>query len=456
MKLVNNINPNIFREYDIRGIVGSALNEDVSYTIGKSFGSKLIDLGKRICVIGHDNRLSGEDLTKALLKGITEAGVDVVYLGLTTTPMYYYAMIYKNIDAGIMVTASHNPKDYNGFKIAFDNTGNICGQTIYDFRDYTSKLNFHDGKGTVEECSVFKEYLKLLKDSTSITKRLKVVIDPGNGATAPFIEDILNMFDLDYRIINGESDGSFPNHIPDPAEEENMTMLKEAVLEEHADVGIAFDGDGDRVGIIDEKGQFISADLYMIMMIRDIFKNNSNKKVLFDVKCSKTLEDEINKLGGSYILYRVGNSYTKRATRENNCIFGGELSGHIYFRDKFLGFDSGIYAGLRMLEVLSKNNCTCSELLKGINKYYSTPEEKISCSDDNKFKIIDEIKEYCQNKNYKINDIDGVRVDFDNGWALVRASNTGPHITTRFEGKTKEDLNTIENEFKEILKGYLK
>lgn len=456
MKIVNNINPYIFRGYDIRGVFGVDLNEDVAYTIGRAFGSKLIDLGKDMCVVGHDNRLSSPLLSDSLIAGILDSGVSVVNLGLCTTPMYYYGCILKNISSGVMVTASHNPKDDNGFKFAFDKTGNAAGKIIEDFRDYTLKGEFHEGLGNLTNVCVEEDYYNELCKSIKLgNRRIKVVVDCGNGTTSLFAKKLFSRFDIDLEMLFDESDGNFPNHHPDPSVESNLEILKKRVLETKADVGISFDGDGDRIGIIDNLGNFIPADLYMIMMIRDIFSKNTNKKVLFDVKCSKALSDKIESLGGSYICYRTGNSYTKRETYEKDCILGGELSGHIYFRDKFLGFDSGMYAGLRMIEVLSNTSKTCNQLLDGINKYYATPEIKINVSDDKKFDIIAKIKDYALGLGYPVNDIDGVRVDYPDAWALVRASNTGPNITARFEGKTKARMNSLKSEFIEQINRYL-
>ena len=249
-----------------------------------------------------------------------------------------------------------------------------------------------------------------------------------------------------------ESDSDFPNHHPDPSVEENNTDLKKAVLENNADLGIGIDGDGDRVGIIDEKGKMIFADYYAIIVWRYIMDKVSNKKALFDVKCTKSLADEVIKLGGKPVCYRTGNSYMKAKMRDGDFPFGSELSGHVWFRDKWPNIDDGLYAGLRLIEIMSNTGKTITEMLEGINKYYSTPEIKFVSTDDEKFKVIEKIKKYCINKGYKINDIDGVRAEFENGWALVRASNTGPNITARFEGKTEEDMEKIKDEFMALLK----
>lgn len=455
MKIKENINKYIFRGYDIRGVVPTDIDVSTAYTIGVGFGSKLYELGKENCVVGHDNRISSPDLHQALLQGLLDTGVNVYDLGLCTTPMYYFACINLKIDSGIMITASHNPKDENGFKFAFSDYQNAKGSEIEDFYNYIKKGNFHYGEGSITKKDVKNEYLIALTDNLSFGKRkVKVVLDPGNGTTSILLDDVFKRLDVDYTIINGKSDGTFPNHHPDPSIESNLTELKEVVKKTNSDVGLAFDGDGDRVGVISNKGEFIPIDYYMIIIIRDIINKVKNKTFLYDVKCSKSLEDEIIKLGGTPYCYRTGNSYTKAKVKELDLPFGGELSGHVYFRDKFLGFDSGIYAGIRLLEILSNTNKSVEELLEGVNKYYSTPEMKYKSRDDIKAKVIEKIQAYCEEKGYNINTIDGVRITFTDGWASVRMSNTGPNITARFEATTKERLEEIKNEFEGLIKKY--
>ena len=457
MKIKENINENIFRGYDIRGIYPTELDEDTVYTIGLGFGSYIQTIGKTTCVIGHDNRLSGESLYNALIKGITETGVNIISLGLCTTPMYYYACIKLGIPSGVMVTASHNPKDDNGLKFAFDESGNCKGQEIQDFLAYIKAGNFKKGNGTVTDYSIREEYLELFRTNLHFgNRRLKVVIDPGNGTTSIIAKELYEMFPMELHVINGESDGTFPNHHPDPCVEDNLTQLKEKVKELQADVGLGFDGDGDRLGVVSENGAFIPTDQYMIIIVRDIINKVAKKKFLYDVKCSKSLSDEIERLGGEGLCYRTGNSYTKAKVRDDDLPFGGELSGHVYFRDRWPGFDSGLYAGLRLLEILSNTDKTVTELLSGINKYYSTEELKFKSSDDKKFAIIDKVAEYAKSKDCKFLDIDGVKVLFDDGWALVRASNTGPNITARFEAKTEERLEELQKEFTDLINEYNK
>ncbi len=450
MRIKEDLNTNIFRGYDIRGKFPTEIDVDTAYTIGLGFGSHIKNIGKTICVIGHDNRTSSEALYEALLTGIKETGIDIISLGLCTTPMYYYACIKLNVHSGVMVTASHNPKEDNGFKFSFDESGNCKGQEIQDFLHFIQAGNFRTdtGLGEVMKYYIKEEYIDLFKKSLDFgSRKIKAVIDPGNGTTSIIAKELYENFPIELICINDESDGTFPNHHPDPCVEDNLTMLKQKVLETNADVGLGFDGDGDRIGVITNSGKFIPTDKYMIIIIRDLIDKVSKKEFLYDVKCSKSLSDEIERLGGKGKCCRTGNSYTKATTRELDLPFGGELSGHVYFRDRFPGFDSGLYAGLRLLEILSKTNKTVDELLEGINHYYSTNEIKFAAADEKKFAIIKKVEEYAKEKNYNYLDIDGIKILFDDGWALVRASNTGPNITARFEAKTSERLKEIEEEF---------
>ena len=457
-KIETNINKNIFRGYDIRAIYGDDLTEDVAYTIGKSYGTYIQNNGYTRCVIGYDNRSSSKSLFDALSTGVLETGVDICALGLVTTPMFYFAQTFLNdkpeMMPGIMITASHNPKEYNGFKFSVNNFGNACGEMIQEFRRFTEKCEFIDGNGKIQEFDVRRDYLKLVKESIKLgSRKIKVVVDTANGTASIIAKDVFDMFKdrIEMVPLYMESDSSFPNHHPDPSVEANNEDLKKKVIETKADLGIGIDGDGDRVGIIDEKGNMIYGDFYAIIIWRDIINKVSNKNALFDVKCSKSLKDEIIKLGGNPVCYRTGNSYVKAKMRDENFAFGIELSGHVFFNDRWPNIDDGLYAGLRIAEILTKTDKNVSDLLDGVNKYYSTPDISIKSTDEEKFKIVDKVKDYCRSQEYVINDIDGVRVEFDNGWALVRASNTGPNITARFEGVTEEDRDKIQEEFMALI-----
>lgn len=456
MKITKNINPQIFREYDIRGIYESDLNEDVAYTVGKSFGSYIKEkYNQDTVIVGHDNRLSSPVLSNGLITGILESGANVIDLGLVTTPMYYYARMLYNTPTGIMITASHNPKEFNGFKISFEKIGNAYGEAIQDFLKYTLNLNFKSGKGIKKEKNIKDDYINLITSAIDLGSfNKKIVLDCGNGTGSIIIKDIFDKLNVTYYPLYCESDGNFPNHHPDPSIPKNMINLGKKVVELGYDLGIGIDGDADRVGVVDENGNFIAADLYMLIMYRYLNKNLKVRKALFDVKCSKTLIDELIKLDIEPVMYRTGNSYSNMMMQKGNFDFGGEFSGHVFFRDKFAGFDDGIYAGLRLFEVLTHEDKKLSSLLDGINKYYSTEELKFLVTDETKFKIVEKIKEYSVNKGYSFNDIDGIRVEFNDSWALVRCSNTGPNVTARFEASTKERLEEISSEFIDLVNKY--
>ena len=450
------INKYIFRLYDIRGVYNKDIDENVAYLIGRAFGTKLNRLGKKKTLVGYDNRYSSESLHKNLVKGITECGINVTSLGLVTTPMYYYGWDLLKIDSGIMITASHNPKDDNGFKFSYNGIHNAYGDSSLELYNMIINKDFitSDTIGKIDTYDLKDEYIKMITSNINLDKKLKVIYDCGNGTTSIVADEIFNKFKDKLELIPlfNTSDPNFPNHHPDPAVEENLTVLKEKVKETHADLGIAFDGDGDRVGVIDEKGQFLDIDKFMILVWKYLVTKPVEKKTFYDIKCSLALKEELDKLGVKNEFYRTGNSYTKEKSYKGNYPFSGELSGHVYFRDKFNGYDDGIYAGLRLIEILSTTNKTITEYLEGIEHYESTPEIKVAIPDDIKFSKIEEIKEYCQEKNYNILLIDGVKALFKDGSALVRASNTGPNITCRFEAKTKERLEIIKNEFLSLLK----
>lgn len=451
MELKKDINKNIFREYDLRGIYPTEIDANDAYTIGRSFGTYIKQYNVKETLIGHDNRHSSPELSEALIKGIRESGMNVIDLGLVTTPMYYAAKKIYKINTGIMVTASHNPKEYNGFKISFSSIGNAYGKLITDFRDFTSKLQFDEGNGTYEKRDIKELYLEQIKNNINLNKKIKVVIDCGNGTGSVIIKDVLDKLGIEYYPLYCESDGDFPNHHPDPSVYNNQIDLANKVKELGYDFGFGVDGDADRVGIVDELGNILTSDIYMIIMYRYLNKNLKNRKALFDVKCSRSLIDELKKLNIEPVMYRTGASYTNMMMQEGDFDFGGEFSGHLFFRDKYPGFDDGIYAGLRILEILSNTDKKLSELYKNINTYYSTEELRASVTDENKFEIVEKIKEYCKEKNYKLIDIDGARVEFEDGWALVRASNTGPNLTVRFEATTMNRAEELQKEFQDLI-----
>lgn len=436
----------IFRSYDIRGTYPSTINEDIAFTIGKSYGSFLQEkYNKDICVVSRDNRLSSESLEQNLIKGIVASGCNVLNIGLTTTPMNYYAR-YLNRIPGIMVTASHNPKDDNGFKFSFDGMINARGEMIDEFKRYTLNGVFKSGIGKITNGNIQDKYLEYLKYSLKFGKnKRKVVIDPGNGATSYLVHKVFDNTFCKPIYINDFPDGNFPSHHPDPAVLENLKDLQQAVIKNKADFGIAFDGDGDRLGVVMDNGQPLPVEHYMLICIKEMLPSVTNKTFLYDIKCSKVLEDVLASWNANGLCYRTGASYTQYKVHQDNLPFGAEYSGHIYFRDRDADCGSAIYAALRLLEIMSKTSDKLSKISKTFPKYYQTEEIKIPCSDNIKFQLVEEVKKYAEKNNYPIVTIDGVKIMYTNGWALVRASNTGANITFRAEANSKLGLDSLKN-----------
>ena len=443
-----NIKDSLFKEYDLRGIVGDEITPDVSYKIGLGYGSYVQLKGYTKVIVGYDNRLSSKYLTDKLINGLLDSGINVINLGLVTTPMFYCAKYKLGLDTGIMVTASHNPKEYNGYKVSFDNIGNAYGDKIRDLRDYIKKEDFLSGNGTLTNYDIKEDYLKLIKDSISIKKKLKAVVDCGNGTASVIVKDVFKMFDLDIEYLYCDSDGNFPNHHPDPSKEENMKDLSKKVFELGYDLGIAFDGDADRVGFVDNLGNYYSADYYLAIM--STYMKDNLDRLLFDVKCSKMLIDSCEENNIKPCIYKTGASYTNKEMKEKNYILGGEYSGHIFFRDKWPGFDDGIYAGLRLIEMLSNVDVKLCDMIGKLNSYENEYVEYL-IDIDKKDKIVNRVKYYAQDMDYKFIDIDGVRIEVDDGFALIRGSNTQPILTLRFEANTKDRLSEIKMEFMNLI-----
>lgn len=443
------VNSEMFREYDIRGVYGTDLSAEVAYLIGRAFGTKLRELNIPKTVVGYDNRLSSVELEENLVRGILETGTNVIRLGLVTTPMCYFAANHLNTNCSMMITASHNPKEYNGFKFSYNGIHNAYGKSVREIYEIIESGNFAGGIGTLEKYDIREDYINLVINSLDFGERkVKVVYDCGNGTSSIIAKDIFDRLpNLESYGICDESDGNFPMHHPDPCVESNLDMLKAKVQEVGADIGVGYDGDCDRVGFIDEKGTFIEIDKFLAIMWKYLIDKVDKKECLFDVKCSKALEDELNKLNIKTVEYRTGNSYTRAASAEGDYPLSGELSGHVYFRDRWPGYDDGIYVGMRLIEMLSHTDKPLSSFLDDMVKYYSTPELKVKVEDSKKFEIVSKMEEYSKSKGYNYITIDGVKTKFDDGFALVRASNTGPNITMRFEATTEERLKELQEEF---------
>ena len=447
----------IFREYDIRGKYPSEINEDVAYNIGLGYGSFIQEyLNQDACVVSHDNRKSSDVLHQNLIKGLLETGIKVIDYGLTTTPMHYYARHINNL-FGVMITASHNPSDENGFKFSFDEYANARGSMVKDLKRYIDKGNFKKGKGILEEKNIKDDYINFIISHLKFGKRkIKVVLDPANATPTIIARDIYEKMNIDLTIINEESDGTFPNHHPDPSIESNLKQLKAKVKEIKADIGIAFDGDGDRIGIVDELGNKVAMEDYAIIILRNIIDKVKNKKFLYDAKCSNNFKDEIEKLGATPVICRTGSSYTQEKVLKEDIPFGIQYVGHISLNDRLFSTESAMYSSLRLIEILSKTDKTLSELVSTIDHYLGTPEIIIKSDDDKKHNVIENIKKYCDSKKYNYLEIDGLKVLFKDSWAYVRASNTGPNITLRCEAKNEQDLKNLERLFTTLVDIYNK
>ncbi|MBQ3021247.1 MAG: phosphomannomutase/phosphoglucomutase [Bacilli bacterium] len=450
------INESVLRENDIRGIYGEGITEEFAYLVGLCFGTYLKSKKKNECIVGYDNRTSGELLVENLINGLLNVGINVKFIGMVTTPILNYATINLNIEAGVMVTASHNPANNNGFKVFSDNFLHLKRNELELFYDLLkNKKYILNPIGKKEYINIVPAYINMIESYITITKKLKVAFDTGNGTTSLFIKDIIKKFNIDAIFINDISDGTFPNHNPDPNKDENLTELKKIVKENNFDLGIAYDGDGDRVGIVDELGNTIESDKLLAIFARDIMPKTNNKKVIIDVKCSEALVNDIKRIDAEPIMVKNGSAFIENVMQDKDVLIGGEYSGHIFFRDKFYGFDDGIYASLRLIEILSNKGIKCSELLNGYEFYYNTPEIRVKTTDEKKWGIIEQVKKYVEEKNYEYLNIDGVRIKFNDGWALLRCSNTEPSITMRFEAKTEERLKSIQEEFTNILQKLL-
>ncbi len=444
----------IFREYDIRGVYNKDFDTEFAKELGQAYSSFLKSKINKVPVVsvGYDARLSSPEIVESLTKGFQMSGVNVINLGLITTPMSYFSMFSLSVDGGIMVTGSHNPPEYNGFKISMGKT-TIFGDQIQELKSFLENKNFISGEGSVENLDISDQYVERYKKEFSDLKPITVCLDCGNGAAGSIVRKLYESVGLKPTILFEKPDGHFPNHHPDPTVEENMDDLKKAVKDHSAAIGIGFDGDADRIGIVDEKGRFILGDEIMMIIARDILESHPGAKIIGDVKCSDRLYLDIDKQGGQSIMWKTGHSLIKNKIKQEGAPFGGELSGHIFFADRNYGFDDAPYAGLRLIEILSKTGKTIDQLLEGIPKSFSTPEIRLETSEENKILLVKKLQDHFKNNKNEIevNTIDGVRVSFKNGWALVRSSNTQPVITIRFESDSQEGLNKIQHDMMELV-----
>lgn len=443
------INPNIFRQYDIRGIVGEEIDEDFAKLLGKAFGTFSKKKGKNQVIVGCDNRFSSPSLKKSLISGLLSTGCDILDIGTVTTPMFYYSRILYNINPGIIVTASHNPAEYNGFKIGFG-PGTIYGEQILELKEIMADDNFESGQGNLYNADPADSYIDMICSRISLPKKLRVGIDCGNGTASLFAEELFSRLGIEVYPIYCNSDPTFPNHFPDPVQPENLEDLKKLVLKNNLDLGVGFDGDGDRIGVVDDKGKVIYGDMLMILFWREILPKFPDTPVIIEVKCSEALVDEVKKLGGKPEFYKTGHSLIKAKMRETGAVFTGEMSGHMFFADEYYGYDDAFYAAARLFRILANTDKKMSELLNDVPCYYSTPEIRLSCPDDEKHAKVENVKNYF-NGIYPIIEVDGARIIFPDGWGLVRCSNTSPKLIVRCESKTEKGLEKIKQEIKNAL-----
>lgn len=448
-----NINKEVFRSYDIRGIAGSELTEEFAEILGKAFGTYIQEKGEKQVIVGYDCRESADYLVRGLETGLVSTGVKIYNIGMATTPMVYYARKLLKIGPAIQVTASHNPKEYNGFKMCVEEENeSIYGDRILEMYDYMVKGKFITGNGSIEKVSIKESYIEEIAKRVKLgSRKLKAVVDCANATPAIVNVEAIEKLGVEVVPLYCDIDPTFPNHHPDPSIEKNMIDLSKKVKEVGADVGFGFDGDGDRIGVVDDKGNMIFGDIYMLIMWREVIKNNPNSKALVEVKCSQKLWDELEKLGAKPEFVRTGNPYIKAKMKEKDVPFSGEMSGHIFYRDEYYGFDDALYAAARFLRMLSNTDVKVSEMLNDVTEYVTTQEITKNVDDSVKFELIEKVVNAFKTLGYNVVDVDGARVIFEKGWGLIRASNTSPKITMRFEATNEEELNKIQQEFNRIL-----
>ena len=447
-----NVIESIFREYDIRGTYPSEINEDVISIIGQAIALKCKEEGVSQISVGRDGRLSGETLLNSMCDSLARSGISVTNIGLVTSPILYYAAKKNASKSGIMITGSHNPKDDNGIKMVINNKP-VSGTEILSLTKST--LSFNEIKEDIIKLDIIENYISDVVSKITLDRPgdLKIVIDCGNGAAGCVAPELFKRLGCNVINLFTEIDGNFPNHHPDPGKLENLKDLIESVKKENADLGLAFDGDGDRLGLVTEKGNVIFPDKILMLFAKDVLAKNAGGKIIFDVKCTNALGEIIKANGGEPIMSPTGHFHIKNKLRETNALLAGEMSGHIFFNDNWYGFDDGHYAGVRLIDLIDKSDSSIDDMVSELPKSFSTPELNIFASDDVKFDIVKKFAKECSLDGNKIT-IDGLRIEFSNGWGLLRASNTTPKLVLRFEGNSEDDLKTIQenfiNEFKRI------
>jgi phosphomannomutase/phosphoglucomutase len=444
----------IFREYDIRGVFGQDLTPEVAERIARAFAvylrTRTPGEGLLPVVVGHDNRASSPVLHRTVVDALVDSGCEVTDVGLVTTPVFYFARVHLGIDGGIMITASHNPPEYNGFKLAHG-FGTLYGAEIQRVRQLAEADVSVRGDGRVQAADVKPAYRSAIRERIRLgPRRLRVVVDCGNGTASVIAPDVLRDLGVEVVELYCDSDPTFPHHHPDPVDPKNLQDLIRTVRVERADVGLGFDGDGDRIGVVDDQGRIVWGDELMILFWREILPKYPGAQAIVEVKCSQALVDEIRRLGGRPFFYKTGHSLIKAKMKEIGAVFTGEMSGHMFFADEYYGFDDAVYAAARLLRILSNTDRPLSALLADVPRYFATPEVRVPCPDDRKFAVVEELVRYFKER-YEVVDVDGARVLFGDGWGLVRASNTQPVLVVRAEGTTPEALGRIQRVLEEAL-----
>jgi phosphomannomutase/phosphoglucomutase len=437
------MNEHIFREYDIRGVVDKDLTDEIVYDLARAIGTFFRANGATHASLGRDARESSPRFRDIMTRGLTETGCDVLDVGMVPTPVLYYTLFTQPVDSGVMITGSHNPADNNGFKVCLGKS-TIFGEHISEIKRIALAQTFASGQGRKHEIEVVDAYSEYIRSNIRMgSRKLRVVVDAGNGMGGFIGAPLYKQLGCDVIELFCEPDSRFPNHHPDPTVVENMRFAINAVREHKADLAIAFDGDADRIGVVDEEGRIIWGDQLMLIFARDILKESPGATFIGEVKCSQTLFDDIKRHGGNPIMWKVGHSLIKAKMKETHALMAGEMSGHLFFADRYFGYDDGIYAGARLIEILSQIQGPVSSLLADVPKMFNTPEIRVDCPDEKKFEVVRILTEEFK-KTHEVIDIDGGRILFEHGWGLVRASNTQPVIVMRFEAESQDRLEEIQ------------
>ncbi|MEK7386396.1 MAG: phosphomannomutase/phosphoglucomutase [candidate division NC10 bacterium] len=448
------LNPHIFRAYDVRGLVGTDITPDVFLQVAAAYGTLVRRKGGRRVAVGQDNRLSSAELKAAFVNGVRAAGVDVVDIGQVPTPMLYFAAAHWKLDGGANITGSHNPVEYNGVKMVHAGALPLTEDEIQHLRKLAESGDFERGEGGLDRLSPRDDYFDTVSRLVRPARRLKVVVDAGNGVAGLYAPALLRRIGCDVVELHCESDGRFPNHLPDPEDEKNVVDLQAKVVEARADLGVAYDGDADRVGVIDERGERHEADLLLILLARDLLARHPGAKIVFDVKSSQSLVQDIEQHGGVPVMWKTGHSHLKRKMREDGILLGGEVSGHMFFAENYYGVDDGILASCKIIEIVARAAEPASRLFASVPHLRATPELKAPCPDGEKFRVIEEVTRELKQR-YETIEIDGARVLFPGGgWGLVRASNTNPYLTLRFEARTDAEIAAMKRVIYDALRRY--